>query len=137
MERLVLELIDPQAGIPLQRWQFEGDRQFISIGRAADCDVWLTDRLVSRYHATLRQEGGVWYLDVLGANGCCLDGNFTIGSYLADDTTLSIGISGPVLKLTIDRMAGVGKTSQSSLAIEVFRRYLIQNEVRLLSSAGS
>ena len=47
----------------------------VTIGRHPDCDVVVDDPEVSRFHASLRREGGRWVLhDLDSRNGCFVNG---------------------------------------------------------------
>jgi Domain of unknown function (DUF1707)/FHA domain len=52
-----------------------GPQRLFTIGRESACDMTLSDKTVSRWHATLQQEPGGWLLSDLGStNGTRLNG---------------------------------------------------------------
>lgn len=56
-----------------QRWTLESD--VLNIGRAADCDIALPERQVSRYHARILRQGDQYLVEDLGSkNGTHLNG---------------------------------------------------------------
>lgn len=61
MLKVVLHLLDSDHGRPLQTWSF-ADRDTITLGRAEDNDIVLSDPYVSRAHAMLKLEGSTWKL---------------------------------------------------------------------------
>ncbi len=67
-----------------QRWALESD--ILTIGRAADCEITLPERPVSRYHARIRREGERFVLEDLGSkNGTQLNGAPVHGSATLQD----------------------------------------------------
>ncbi len=62
-----------------QRWSLAAP--VLTIGRAADCDITLPERPVSRYHARVRREGDRYVIEDLGSkNGTHLNGAPVHGS---------------------------------------------------------
>ncbi len=73
LNEVVLHIIDVSTGRPIQTWKFKDQFQ-ITIGRAADQDVEISDPYVSRSHASLVNTDGHWTLISLGRNGVVIDG---------------------------------------------------------------
>ncbi len=73
----------------------------LSIGRAADQDVHLSDRTVSRRHARIEFVEGAYYIDDAGSlNDTLLNGELVRGrAELHDGSQLTIGLH--ILRLTI------------------------------------
>lgn len=71
------------------------------IGRGADCRVRYYDPLVSRKHARVHPEAGVWRIEDLGSrNGTLLDGERVEPTRaLGPTSTLRVNEAGPVLRL--------------------------------------
>ncbi len=67
-----------------QRWALESD--VLTIGRAADCEVTLPERPVSRYHARVYRQGDRFVIEDLGSkNGTQLNGSPLHGSTTLQD----------------------------------------------------
>jgi pSer/pThr/pTyr-binding forkhead associated (FHA) protein len=67
-----------------QRWALESD--VLTIGRAADCEVTLPERPVSRYHARVYRHGDRFMIEDLGSkNGTQLNGAPLHGSTALQD----------------------------------------------------
>jgi len=76
-----------------QRWALESD--VLTIGRAADCEIALPERPVSRYHARIRRDGERFVLEDLGSkNGTHLNGAPVHGSAtLQDGDEIDVALS--------------------------------------------
>lgn len=105
---VTLTLLEPQKKTPLHQWCFK-DESVISIGRAADNQVVLTDNLVSRHHLELRKissgdRGGSWQVISQGTNGTFLNGVLVINqTSLPDHSLLQLAHGGPMLKFQIQQ----------------------------------
>jgi DNA-binding winged helix-turn-helix (wHTH) protein len=67
-----------------QRWPLESD--ILTIGRAADCEITLTERPVSRYHARIYRQADRYVVEDLGSkNGTRLNGTPLHGSSTLQD----------------------------------------------------
>jgi hypothetical protein len=75
-----------------QRWPMDAD--VINIGRAADCEIALPERPVSRYHARIRRDGERYLVEDLGSkNGTRLNGAPVHGSaWLQDGDEIQIAL---------------------------------------------
>lgn len=73
-----------------QRWMIEKTR--VTLGRLADNDVVLADRLVSRHHATIVRNGSQFQLEDMGStNGTYVNGERISGCYtLQDGDTIQV-----------------------------------------------
>ena len=76
-------------------------RDAFFVGRGADCRVRYYDPLVSRKHARVYPDAGVWRIEDLGSrNGTQVDGEQIDGvRALAETTTLRVNEAGPDLRL--------------------------------------
>jgi len=75
------------------------DRGFV-IGRDAACGLRLDDPMVSRQHARVRLERGVWLLEDLGSrNGTLLDGALVERVALPRRASVRLYAAGPALRL--------------------------------------
>ncbi|MGI5131402.1 protein kinase domain-containing protein [Pseudonocardia sp. CA-107938] len=64
----------------------------LTIGRAADCDIVLTDPLVSRQHARLTRDGDRWQLtDLRSWNGTFVNGQRVTRAVIDTDDVIGIG----------------------------------------------
>lgn len=67
-----------------QRWPLEAD--LLTIGRAADCEITLPERPVSRYHVRVYRQGDRFIIEDLGSkNGTQLNGAPLHGSSVLQD----------------------------------------------------
>lgn len=67
-----------------QRWPLESD--VLTIGRAADCEITLGERPVSRYHVRIYNQGDRFTVEDLGSkNGTRLNGSPLVGSSTLQD----------------------------------------------------
>jgi membrane-bound lytic murein transglycosylase D len=74
----------------------------IRIGRADDCEVCINDDHVSRTHAEVRLENGVWLVcDLKSTNGLYVDGQPFQQNAIAGTMTLRLGILGPEIVLKV------------------------------------
>lgn len=99
-----------------RRWPV--DQEILTIGRAADCDVVVAERQVSRYHARLfRSEDGYWLEDLGSKNGTHINGNRIQAPTLVQDgdviqiafsITMAFVGSEATLPLSLDDAAGMG-----------------------------
>ncbi|HEY2433432.1 MAG TPA: FHA domain-containing protein [Vicinamibacterales bacterium] len=70
------------------------------IGRDASCEVVVTDNQVSRRHAVVSPEGGHWVVrDLQSSNGLFVDNKRVESAAIDRDTTVRLGVDGPVLRL--------------------------------------
>jgi ABC transport system ATP-binding/permease protein len=68
------------------------DKSVVTIGRAPENNVVLSDLLVSRRHATLRRSGDRWELvDLTSANGTYVNGNRIQRAVIGPDDVVGIG----------------------------------------------
>ena len=97
---ITLTLLSPQNVNLTQKWQFDS-QSIIRIGRSQDNDVILYSAVVSRHHATLRNQGFGWELVSLGVNGIYLNGKKITHAPVEDGMVVSLGDSGPKLRIRI------------------------------------
>jgi len=77
-------LIMHQGQLAGQRWALNSD--VTTIGRAADCDITLPERAVSRYHVRVHRQGDRFVVEDLGSkNGTHLNGVPVHGSVAVQD----------------------------------------------------
>jgi hypothetical protein len=108
------------AGLLRVSWQDAGgthsrefDRGFL-IGRDPACGLWLDDPKVSRQHARLRLEAGVWLLEDLGSrNGTLVDGKRVERIALPHRAHVRLYAMGPVLRF---EQAAAGATTVRAVA---------------------
>jgi pSer/pThr/pTyr-binding forkhead associated (FHA) protein len=84
---------------------WSGEQRFsqrFNIGRSADCQVVVPERMVSRVHAEVRFEAGRWWLvDLQSRHGLYLDGRQVTKLPLQKAVTVELGLGGPTLWITI------------------------------------
>jgi hypothetical protein len=72
--------------------QFDFDQDSVLIGRTTDCDVILYDTGVSRKHARIFAEGGLFYVEDVGSsNGTQVNGEPVTRKPLKDGDAISLG----------------------------------------------
>ncbi len=95
-----LELLDAQQGVPLQSWPLSGGRTW-QIGRAPTSDIVISSPFVSRAHASLQEESGVWRLDVLSDKGVFIGGDAQSMLLLQDGDQFQLARKGPLLRFRL------------------------------------
>jgi hypothetical protein len=94
---VAVQLLDPASGRPIKSWSFNRDAQ-ITIGRAPDQDVEISDPYVSRNHANLECRDGQWRLVSLGRYGVIVD-NQSISEFPVNgEVSFRLGAEGPMLR---------------------------------------
>jgi pSer/pThr/pTyr-binding forkhead associated (FHA) protein len=106
-----------------ERWVL--DRDEMTIGRSADCDIRLPKRQVSRYHARIQRDDGGYLLQDLGSkNGTYVNGRevrdepyrlkdgdeiqialYVKMGFVGADATVPLELTGPYKGLRVDRPA--------------------------------
>ena len=96
-----------QAG---QRWPLNKDE--MTIGRGADCDVLINDKTVSRHHARVKREASKWVLYDESKNGTHVNGQPVPGTHhLKDGDIIAIA--------TAVKLVFVGSDATLPLAVEL------------------
>lgn len=94
-----VHLLDSSLGRPIRTWQFTA-KGVITIGRADECDVQISDPYVSRSHAELRAADGGWLLVSLGRHGVQVEGAAISELSINGETTFRLGSFGPSLRFS-------------------------------------
>jgi len=94
-----LHLLDSSLGRPIRTWRFT-DKELITIGRADECDVQISDPYVSRSHAELRVADGGWLLVSLGRHGVQVQGSAITDLAINGETIFRLGSFGPSLRFS-------------------------------------
>lgn len=92
-----IHLLDSAQGHPLQTWRFQ-NQEVITIGRNDGNDIVLTDPHVSRAHATVVFDNGVWKIVSIGRHGTLVNDRMVSDAKLTDQTTFRLGAEGPLLQ---------------------------------------
>ena len=92
-----VHLLDSSLGRPIRTWQFTA-KELITIGRADECDVQISDPYVSRSHAELRPADGGWLLVSLGRHGVQVQGAVISELSIDGETVFRLGSAGPTLR---------------------------------------
>ena len=99
---------DEAAGAVLIRWRGpDGDQaalftEDLQLGRSAECRVRFYDPLVSRIHARIFNEAGVWRIEDLGSrNGTIVDGAHVTRAPLGVDSEIRLNDEGPFLRVEL------------------------------------
>jgi len=84
---------------------WSGEQRFthaFRIGRSAECQVVVPERVVSRVHAEVRFEAGRWWLlDQQSTHGLYIDGQPVTRVPLQEAVTVELGLGGPAVWLTV------------------------------------
>jgi hypothetical protein len=84
------------------------------LGRGTDCKVRFYDPLVSRRHARVFHEDGVWYIEDLGSrNGTHVADEAIARILLEDSNAVRLNDTGPALRIDLVRS---GAATRSALA---------------------
>lgn len=101
---------DLGAGAIVVRWtDTQGENALLYLeefflGRGTDCRVRFFDPLISRRHARIFHEEGVWYIEDLGSrNGTHVDENRIERMALADSSVVRLNEAGPELQIELVR----------------------------------
>ncbi|AGF79229.1 FHA domain-containing protein [Desulfocapsa sulfexigens DSM 10523] len=74
------------------------------VGRDPDCDIAITDPVVSRHHAEVIFLADTWWIqDCNSANGIFVDGNRVNRIAIKKLTRIELGRNGPLLTLSVDQ----------------------------------
>jgi len=94
---VVVQLLDAARGSPVKTWRFVG-RASITIGRAGDQDVEISDPYVSRLHAEVAWREGKWMLISHGRNGVLVANRPITEFPVQADVIFQLGSSGPTFR---------------------------------------
>jgi hypothetical protein len=110
LQEVTVQLLDAATGRPVQTWRFQA-KDLVSIGRAEDRDVVLSDPTVSRNHAELQWSNHRWTLFSRGRNGVVVE-NQVIAEHPVNNgsVTFRLGTSGPTLRFLSTASGGTGDT---------------------------
>jgi hypothetical protein len=97
MTRLVLYLLETEAGPPRHYWSFSGE-SLINVGRSIDNEVVIPSPCVSRGHAYLIHEAGGWSAAAISPLGICHQGRRVDRLTLQPGTVFRLGPNGPFLR---------------------------------------
>jgi serine/threonine-protein kinase len=106
---LVIYLIDPEHGYPLQFWSFEGE-DLIRIGRSSDNEVVISHPYVSRAHVFLEFDGHAWNASSISQQGIYWNSSKFMQLRLLPGISFRLGPHGPQLQ--------VGETEGETSTIE-------------------
>ena len=124
---VAVHLMDSALGRPIRTWNFTS-KQLITIGRADECDVQISDPYVSRNHAELRAAGGNWSLVSLGRHGVLIQGETITEIPLTAETIFRLGSSGPTLRFDLTAPASESPAAPSDNRMTMmFDATLVEN----------
>lgn len=111
-----VHLLDPSTGRPIKTWSFSNPAR-ITIGRAAECHVEVSDPYVSRNHAELVFRQGQWCLISLGRHGVVVANQLISELPILNDVRFRLGQAGPTLQFSTsaDPSRGLATISFDSL----------------------
>jgi membrane-bound lytic murein transglycosylase D len=136
----VLQTALPPVGVRIRTGNtWSEERQFTQsfrFGRSPECEVRLSERIVSKVHGEVRYEAGRWWIvDLSSANGTYLNGIRITQAPLEDGGTVQLGEGGPVLAFTVEvAVVPVPETGanarQDSSVTKVIQRYLDRSDAK-------
>lgn len=98
------------------------------IGRDASCEVQMSDPTVSRFHTEIWfVEGRWWVLDLQSANGTYLNGKMVERAPLVKDSSIKLGIDGPILSLTIEGVSEAEETQMEHLSFTHYKEHYFED----------
>jgi predicted component of type VI protein secretion system len=103
-EVLILHMLDPNQGFPVQTWTFTS-RPEVRIGRATDNEVVIPHPYVSRYHVQLRWREGGWELVSTGSHGTLVKGERVKSVRLTEGDEFRLGPQGPMLRFHCESLS--------------------------------
>ncbi len=114
---IVIEHLHPQEeNKVLNRWEFDRTHPSISIGRCSNNDITLPNKLVSRRHIILTQQGSDWKCENFGGNGCYINEKKVDTALLRQGKAgifkIRLGKLGPRLRVRIDSPKPVATAPQ-------------------------
>lgn len=119
---VLVHLLDPAFGRTVQTWRFDA-KSPISIGRADDRDVAITDPYVSRNHAEFHFRGTDWVMVSHGRNGVIVKNVPVAELPVREDLTFRLGPSGPLLRF---QLANSDQDNPRTLSFETTPMFLFQ-----------
>jgi len=128
---VAVHLVDPADGRSLQIWTFATDR--ITIGRGEEESIVLADPYISRVHAELVGEGGLWELISRGRNGVYVEGRMVAACQLSPGTTFRLGQNGPTFRFgSVPQPTGTSTLcfDPESIMVLAIDRQAIEQEAR-------
>lgn len=131
-----IHLIDPADGRSLQIWTFATER--ITIGRGEGESLVLADPYISRVHAELVGEGGLWELISRGRNGVYVDGRLVAACHLAAGTTFRLGQNGPTFRFLVAQQPTGSSTlcfDPESIVVLALNRQALEQETREIAES--
>lgn len=130
-ETVSLHLIDAADGRSLQIWSFSTSR--ITIGRGDGESLVLADPYISRVHAELVGEGGLWELISRGRNGVYVDGRMITACRLEHGAIFRLGQNGPTFRFASAQQAGGHATlcfDPESFVVLAFNKQAVELEAQ-------
>jgi pSer/pThr/pTyr-binding forkhead associated (FHA) protein len=96
---VIVQLLDPTYRRPIKSWKFTG-KTIITIGRAEDRDIEISDAYVSRLHAELLFKETGWVLISRGRNGVIVGGRPITEIPVETAVQFRLGSEGPTLRFS-------------------------------------
>jgi len=98
--------------------------QRFQIGRQQDCEVQIKNLMVSRVHANVYFQDGVWWIeDNQSGNGTLVDGHRIDNTPLTGQHQVQLGPNGPILQMTVPEMALQETTSPTATDARTLTHY--------------
>ncbi|RPH79372.1 MAG: FHA domain-containing protein [Nitrospiraceae bacterium] len=117
------------------------ERRFIDtfrIGRDPECELPITERVVSKVHAEVRCEEGQWWLvDLQSRNGTYLDGERIERALLPSSCKVELGQGGPILWMSVGRQVQVPERPSDKTVVQEAPESVTELVQRLEKTQGS
>jgi len=121
---VTVELLDATISRPIHTWTLNEPGR-ITIGRAVENDVPLSDSYVSRLHVELCFNEGEWTLYSHGRNGTLVEGISASEIRISDGTVFQLGSQGPTLRFVTTTNAASGSQTMEDLDPEILDNLIL------------
>ena len=133
---VVVHLLDSAQGHALQTWRFK-NQAIITIGRNDGNDIVLADRHVSRAHATIAYDNGVWKIVSIGRHGTLVNDRLISEVALKHQTVFRLGAEGPMLRFDTNAYEPSRSETMDNISADLFAMLEVdemrkQQEVELI-----
>jgi pSer/pThr/pTyr-binding forkhead associated (FHA) protein len=112
--QIAFELIDSATGQPQQVWHFSPSQR-VTIGRAAESDLVLTNPYVSRCHAYVEPAGDGWRVVSVSSQQLVVDGRKTAELLLTTGVVFRLGPTGSLLRFQAPQSSTEARGATSTL----------------------
>lgn len=116
-EEIILDLLESATGQPLQTWRFHVQERIV-IGRAPDGDVVIANPYVSRSHAYLELDSGIWRVVAISAQQVVVDGRKVNSAQLYEGAVFRLGANGCSLRFRRESCCSNSHEAHQTLSLD-------------------